>query len=554
MMSNYILGQIKHKALRLSVRQGLYQIALPLFRSRARKIKHPKSNLGLIKNPMSDCWPGKANQGSKILDGDFEFLGKIIHQSDRPWLVQDASDSWIENVAGFDWLDDLRAVGTDTARIKIRELILLWIKTQEFEKQNLAWKPEITGRRLANWLGHREFLSTGADIDFINEFQSSILRQTLFLRQVEKLIGPGFNRIETYKGLILSSLSISNKRLLKKWCKNIDREIAQQILVDGGHISRNPATLLMFLRHLIDIRSALKNSNEDISEIIQHTIDKISPMIRFFRHGDGGLALFNGSDENEGWLIDIILGRSEARGNPINSTPHIGFERLEANRTLLLIDTGNSPPINFDIGSHAGALSFEMSVGKERIITNCGAHIGAIDSWSEVQRTTAAHSTITVEDLNSAELLRKGGIGTRPHSVQAKRQEGDGNVWIDASLTGYGGNKIVNHHRRIYLAANGNDVRGEDKITGKDSQKFIARFHLHPTVRASMVGHADTVLIRTPRGLGWRFKSSGGAVSLQEGVYLGLSGQIKRTEQIVVSSVTKGETGQIRWAISRVDS
>ena len=127
-MSNYILGQIKHKALRLIVRQGLYQIALPLFRSRARKIKYKKFNLGLIKNPMSDFWPGKANQGSKILDGDFEFLGKIIHQSDRPWLVQNTSDSWIENVAGFDWLDDLRAVGTDTARIKIRELILLWIK------------------------------------------------------------------------------------------------------------------------------------------------------------------------------------------------------------------------------------------------------------------------------------------------------------------------------------------------------------------------------------------------------------------------------------------
>ncbi len=69
-----------------------------------------------------------------------------------------------------------------------------------------------------------------------------------------------------------------------------------------------------------------------------------------------------------------------------------------------------------------------------------------------------------------------------------------------------------------------------------------------------MVGHADTVLIRTPSGLGWRFKSSGGAVSLQEGVYLGLLGQVKRTEQIVVSSVTKGEAGQIRWAISRVGS
>ena len=73
-----------------------------------------------------------------------------------------------------------------------------------------------------------------------------------------------------------------------------------------------PAIELSLLRHLIDIRSALRDAKEDVSHALQTAIDKTAPMVRFFRHGDGGLALFNGSDEDEGWLID---GRAvEIRG------------------------------------------------------------------------------------------------------------------------------------------------------------------------------------------------------------------------------------------------
>ena len=246
----------------------------------------------------------------------------------------------------------------------------------------------------------------------------------------------------------------------------------------------------------------------------------------------------------------VVLSRSEARGKPLESAPHSGFERLAANRTLLLVDVGNPPPAGFDQQAHAGTLGFEMSVGKERVITNCGAHFGATEAWLEAQRTTAAHSTVIVENMNSSELLSIGGIGSRPNSVSAERREADGNIWIDAAMMG--GTGTGDHARRLYLSANGGDIRGEDTVSGTDSQKFVARFHLHPAVQASLVRQANSVLMRTPSGSGWRFRASGGVISLQESVYLGLPGQVKRTEQVVISAATQNGSGQIKWAISRL--
>ena len=40
----------------------------------------------------------------------------------------------------------------------------------------------------------------------------------------------------------------------------------------------------------------------------------MAPMLRFFRHGDRRLALFNDSLEEDGILIDLVLTRSETKG------------------------------------------------------------------------------------------------------------------------------------------------------------------------------------------------------------------------------------------------
>jgi uncharacterized heparinase superfamily protein len=498
-------------------------------------------------------WPGDGNRGAVIVKGDFEFAGQAIREADAPWLADGISTEWLEVISTFDWLRDLRAAGSDAARSRARSLVYRWIDTHG-SWNAVAWQPGPLGARIANWIGHREFLLAGSDLAFQDAFFLSLRRQTKHLRRVARFAAAGTTRIVVLKGLIYAALVFGNDKLLTRSIRTLGEETETMILGDGGNLMRNPSQQLIIMRHLIDIRSAFRDAQEEVPHWLQTTIDRMAPMLRFFRHGDGGLALFNGSHEEEGWLLDVVLTRSEARGKALDSAPHSGFERLVANRSVIIMDVGAPPPPGVDDLAHAGGLSFELSVGKDRLVVNCGAHQGDDAAWIAAQRTTAAHSTVTVEDVNSSELLDRGGFGGRPPVVTVDRKEADGDIWIDATHNGYQRTFGLVHTRRLYLSANGGDVRGEDTLTGEGNHKFVVRFHLHPTVRASMVQEGNAVLLRPPTGTGWRFRASGGVVSVQESVYLGQGNDVKRTEQITVSSATQNGQGQIKWALTQLSA
>ena len=67
-------------------------------------------------------------------------------------------------------------------------------------------------------------------------------------------------------------------------------------------------------------------------------------MLRFFRHGDGKFALFNGANEGDGTTIDRVFNRADAKGRAPATAPHCGYERLRAGHSLVLFDCGKPPP------------------------------------------------------------------------------------------------------------------------------------------------------------------------------------------------------------------
>ena len=54
------------------------------------------------------------------------------------------------------------------------------------------------------------------------------------------------------------------------------------------------------------------------------------PMLRFFRHGDGTFALFNGMGPTPPDLLATMLAYDDARGTPVANAPHSGYQRIEA--------------------------------------------------------------------------------------------------------------------------------------------------------------------------------------------------------------------------------
>jgi uncharacterized heparinase superfamily protein len=514
-----------------------------------------------VKN-LAIRWPGDGKRGAALLAGNFPLAGETVRLA-APYAVPDgAGADLLAEFHGFAWLADLATLGSGEAREIGRAAIATWIAHND-SWDELSWRSDVLAARLVAWVTQFEsFFAGGGDDKLRDALLASIARQARHLARVAAWEADGAARLHALKGVILAGVALGmNERRVAAALDQLSRELPLQVRPDGGHVERSPTVQLVVLRDLVDIRTALRTAHIVVPEAVQNAIDRMAPMLRLFRHGDGRLAQFNDTSEEYGALADLLLTRSEVRGRAPLSAPHSGFQRLQCGKTIVIADTGAPPPHGLDHHAHAGTLSFEMSVGRERLIVNCGAYRGASPDWRRAARNTAAHSTLVVADTNSAEILDDLTIGHRPSVGTTTRAEAEGSLWVAASHDGYAAEFGLTHSRQLFLSADGDDLRGEDNLTGEQGktgsagQSFAIRFHLHPTVQISLIQDGSAALLRLASGTGFRLRAQGAQMSLAESVYLG-SGEMKKTQQIVLSGHagagpdgTAGAT--VKWAIRR---
>ena len=502
----------------------------------------------------SDPWPGDAANGQAILQGTFVCAGQRLTHPAPLWQPLGVDRQWCLALHGFDWLRDLRALGGDAARRGARELVASWLADND-RWNALAWEPAVIGRRLTAWLGHYDFFAVSADIAFRHQLLASMVHQARHLARVLPAGLAGLDLLDNIQGLILAGLALPGQEALQQRGLELLRaELARQLLADGGHVERAAERQLALLRNLVVLRSAYHAAELPVPADLQTAIEQAAPMLRLLRHGDGGLALFNGGQASQGWQVDMVLQHAGGPGPTLKAAPMSGFQRLQAGRCLVLVDSGALPEPGYDGQAHAGALSFEMSVGRERLIVNCGAQPGD-SAWREVQRTTAAHSTLCLGDRNSSELQAGGGSVNRQAQVTCRRESADGQELLELSHDGYEPIFGLSHHRRLFLSANGEDLRGEDCLEGEletsEPSDFAIRFHLHPEVTASLTQSGSSALLRLPKGGGWRFRASGASLSIEASAYLGDAGRVRRTQQVVLKGRARGGKTTVKWALQR---
>jgi uncharacterized heparinase superfamily protein len=376
------------------------------------------------------------------------------------------------------------------------------------------------------------------------------------------LAPPGQPRLRALLGLAYAAECLPDGRARHpRALQDLVACLDAQVFADGGHASRNPSQLFQLLRQVTVLWRFLRALDPERAALLQPYLDRMAPMLRFFRHGDGGLALFHGGAEENPAQLDLALDLSEARGKPLASASLSRFERAQAKRGLLLLDAGTPPsPLLAGARPHRGLLAFEFSHGKDRLIVNCGAPQRAGGSsghdWAKALSGIAAHSTLCLGEGEPAADAR----------VQVSRNEQDGAIWFEAEHDGWGRGSATRHHRRrLYLAAGGDDLRGEETLTGTGTvsggaspQSAVLRLHLHPSVHASMIGSGDTVILKSGSGQGWRWRGAGGVVRLEDSIYFGQRDAgggpdaPRRCQQIVMAGSAGAEDLVFKWALTKI--
>src|SRR3546814_17264649 len=110
------------------------------------------------------------------------------------------------------------------------------------------------------------------------------------------------------------------------------------------------------------------------------------------------------------------------------------------------------------------------------------------------------------------------------------------------------------------MGPDGREMRGEDMLlpSGRrrraDATDFAVRFHLAPDVEPTLTADKQGALLRIQMGPLWQFRSGGGALSIEDSLWVDGEGRPHPAKQLVVTEIGRAcvgkecvSTGRSRW-------
>jgi uncharacterized heparinase superfamily protein len=538
-------------------------LSWPFYRLRLINVKAPDR---LLIAPQ-DIRTADPTIAAEIYAGYFAFAGKVVNTHGQlPFEIAAQDPEWERMLNSFGWLRHLRAAGSALASANGRVLVDDFLIHADKVKQGPAWETRVVTRRLLAFLAQSPMILEGADHDFYRRYMRGLARAAIFLDHGLKTGLIGEPRLFAAIALAEYGLCAHHPTAYqRKTSKLLAEELARQILPDGGHISRNPDVLIRLLLDLLPLRQAYAVQAVQPPPQLLNAIDRMLPMLRLLQHGDGTLALFNGMGVTAPDLLATVLAYDDVRAQPLINAPYSGYQRIEAEASVVIIDTGRMPPADVSTLAHAGCLSFEFSIGTERLVVNCGTPDPLRAMPRGPARVTAAHSTLVIADTSSCRFAGRHGLEgffaeqilAGPMRVAIERQNTAKRTRMRFAHDGYVSRFGLVHERRLALSADGLRLDGEDRVRPAAGVKLRAvepyalRFHIHPAVRLHSLQDAGAVLCILPDGERWIFASPDAAITIEESIFFAAADGPRRCEQIVIYS--DSQKPRLAWSFHRLD-
>jgi uncharacterized heparinase superfamily protein len=510
---------------------------------------------------------GAAERGREIGRGVWRIAAeRLSGEHALPWLPSHPSRHFTARLHSFSWLIDLAAVGP-SAHARIAQLIDAWV-AEHGEWDDIGWDPELTAERLFAWLcWGRPAFEQGAPEQRAALLRSAGRQARLLMMAQNELSERHLGSIKAGAALVLAGAAEfpEAQRLTEQGEEMLIEACAQQFYPDGGHLSRSPEALAEALFDLVTAHEAM----DDPPQILSEMLPKAANMLRMLRLGDGGLACFHGGSEGSPASIDAALARIVGEVRAFQFADRSAYQRLDAGPLRAVFDVGGAPPLSYSDRAHASALSFELSSESERLVVNVGSARELSPAARGAARATNGHSTLIIADALSASLEdpRRGRGPARlvgPNLDDVRRSSDDSGVTVQGRHDGYRDKFGLLHRRYLFIDHAGKNLRGIDELirpmrhrgaTSKKPIPFVARFHLHPSVRARMVEH-QVALLETPGGQRWRLRTDAPDITIAPSIYWG--GPAPRESLQIVLAGEADPMGhglappnRIRWALTR---
>jgi len=519
--------------------------------------------LKLLAAPV-DPFCGDASVGERLIAGRLVHAGHNAPSRTVRFDDPAAPAAWRDWVNGFAWLRDLAAATDRSAGARAAEpLMARWLA--DFAEYDAAvWRADLVGSRLLYWTAYAPYILSSSDLVYRSAVLNVMARSARHLDRAIDKLPDGPSRITAAAGLVVAGLLIpGGDARLGRGEALLGRALEAVVMTDGGLVSRSPLGQLELLELLLLVQASYTARTVPVTAALESAIARLVPALKGVTMGDGALGAWHGGSCCRPARVERALELSGAMARPPRGAGVSGFQRLTAGRCILVADAGPPPVARAAAAAHAGTLAFELSDGPHRLVVNCGGSDRLPRplplELATGLRTTAAHSTLVLANTSSTRIRSDGALGTGVEEVLANRQESEEGAWLDLQHDGYVRQFGLLHRRRLFLAASGDDLRGEDQLEATESRRagrrrdlaVDVRFHLGGEVEATPTGGGQGALLRLPGGRVWQFKARGGTLALDDSVWIDLDGRPQPTQQLVLSAT--GAAARFNWSFKRAN-
>ena len=476
------------------------------------------------------------------------------------WKTSIKDKQKFENLHSFLWLTKL---DRKNSKIFTKDIISSWINNfPNFHPD--TWAMEIIAKRIIAWSSNMDITLENSSKVYKERFFLSLIKQSNFLVKNLKNLFYDPSKIICCAAIILSGIIFKeNDSNYKIGIKELEKIIKNYFDENGFPKSRNPEEVFICIKYLILIREWFKESQKPIPDFLNEIIYKCGKCYTMLSCSNKQFPLFNGASEINYKDYDIFLKNLKYKF--IFKNHEIGdLIKIKKKKFEFFIDCGNPPPNNFAKNYQAGTLSFELISNKQKIICNSGYGKYLSPKFTSLSRTTAAHSTLYLNDTSSCTFQKNKSINkvygnslVQKHRIINKNYTEDKDFYsVVASHNGYEKRFGYIHTRSIKI------LKKEDKIFGKDELKktrnysnpliYFIRFHIYPDTKIVKTKAGNSILISLTNGEGWLLQSETNEFYIEKSIYLGNKNKIINNESVSISGNINKEIISIKWEINRV--
>lgn len=468
------IPQLVHTIRFLKITQLYHQLRNRFFIPRFRELRYQKHISKISVTPF-------IKKHHYLNNNIYTFLA--LSSPFQSWNDTTNGMLWAYNLNYMEWLLE-ESMGLDEGVTWIDRFI------EDLPQNKIGSDPYPIALRSINWIKFIVLHYDKLEEEKKHAWNNSLYSQYILLSKKLEYHLLGNHFLEDIYSLFIAAIYFNDTNLYKKASKLLLQELNEQILPDGSHYEQSPMYHCILLDRLLDCYNFSENNIRFEKQSLLNSVLKVKARqmlghLQSIVYSDGAIPLLNDSAyciaPEPAELFDYAK-RLGLRWKAIEMK-ECGYRKLTNEIFESIVDVGNIMASYQPGHSHADTFNYELRIKGKPFIVDTGISTYNKTTRRQLERSTCAHNTVSVNGKDSSEVWGGFRVGNR-----AKVDILEENLYIvKARHNGFG--KAFLHTRKFHMENNKFQI--EDIISNScDAVSFI---HFSPDVKIVFYNEKEIV-------------------------------------------------------------